>query len=253
MAKYHTGSDVSTGEIIASHTHDLLASWGCLTNIFSLCFDTTASNTSHLSAACVSIQAKLEKALLWCACRHHVGEVSLSNIFECLKIEVSKSPEITIFQRFQKNLDNIEHDSSVNFSTVDLSEYDYNQKTFLKECIDEVEKTYRQTIIDHHQRDDYLERRRLCQLFLGINEECSKPYVLRRPGAMHKARWMAKILYSIKMCLLSEQIKLLPKGTIATPYQMNQLKEFVFSSQPSTVGGGFSVRVPQTLLGMTFA
>ena len=43
---------------------------------------------------------------------------------------------------------------------------------------------------------------------------------------MHKAHWIAKIIYAIKMYLLEEQIILLSKGTIATNHQMKQLKEF---------------------------
>ena len=54
-----------------------------------------------------------------------------------------------------------------------------------------------------------------------------KKHNFRRPGAMHKARWMAKINYAIKMCLLQNQIKLLPKGTIGTENQLCLLKEFV--------------------------
>ena len=50
--------------------------------------------------------------------------------------------------------------------------------------------------------------------------------LLRRHRAMHKAHWIAKIIYAIKMYLLEEQIILLSKGTIATNHQMKQLKEF---------------------------
>ena len=44
---------------------------------------------------------------------------------------------------------------------------------------------------------------------------------------MHKARWMSKVLYSIKICLLKNQISVLPKGTITTLHQQEKLKEFV--------------------------
>ena len=72
-----------------------------------MCFDTTAANTGHLSGACICLQQSMGKALLWCACRHHIGEVILSHISNDLEIEVSKSPEITLFQRFQKQYENI--------------------------------------------------------------------------------------------------------------------------------------------------
>ena len=43
-------------------------------------------------------------------------------------------------------------------------------------------------------RDDYKELVELTQTYLG-NEEADKPIQLKRPGALHKARWMAKLLY----------------------------------------------------------
>ena len=50
-------------------------------------------------SACVSMQIEADKYLLWLACRHHVGEVILTWVWDRLKIEVSKSPEIVIFKR----------------------------------------------------------------------------------------------------------------------------------------------------------
>lgn len=45
------------------------------------------------------MQRELGKHLLWIACRHHVGEVILTHVWDALKVEVSKGPEITIFDR----------------------------------------------------------------------------------------------------------------------------------------------------------
>ena len=50
---------------------------------------------------------------------------------------------------------------------------------------------------------------------------------LIKPGALHKARWMAKILYSIKIVLLQRQIATLPRGTITTPAQLKKIVRFV--------------------------
>ena len=44
-----------------------------------------------------------ELCLLWSACRHHVGELIIGQIFTDLKIEVSRSPEVTVFLRLKKN------------------------------------------------------------------------------------------------------------------------------------------------------
>ena len=58
------------------------------------------STTGHESAACVSLQERLGRPLLWLACRHHVGEVVLTHVWDALRIEVSKAPDVTVFVRY---------------------------------------------------------------------------------------------------------------------------------------------------------
>ena len=98
----------SAGQIIADSVLSLVKEWKCEDDIVSMCFDTTAANTGHLSGACICLQQSIGKALLWCACRHqsHWGG-DFESHFNDLEIEVSKSPEITLFQRFQKQYENI--------------------------------------------------------------------------------------------------------------------------------------------------
>ena len=62
----------------------------------------------------------------------------------------------------------------------------------------------------------------LCLVYLGA--EPSTTY--KRPGALHKGRWMAKLLYAIKMCLLEAEIQQLPAGTVATKSHMGKLRHF---------------------------
>jgi hypothetical protein len=102
---YAMGSQRKTGDIIADLTIDLLHSWQCSDSIVNMVFDTTRSNTGHVTAACVTIQMRLGRALLWSGCRHHVGEVILTHVFEDLQIETSKSPEVLLFARLRKNFE----------------------------------------------------------------------------------------------------------------------------------------------------
>ena len=98
---YKPGTDRKSGDIISELSLDLLRSWKCYDNITNMVFDTTASNTGHLTAACIAIQNSLGKALLWSGCRHHVGGVILTQVFNDLRIEASKSPDITVFHFVQ--------------------------------------------------------------------------------------------------------------------------------------------------------
>jgi len=65
-----------------------------------------------------------------------------------------------------------------------------------------------------------------CVAFL--NDDTAVQVVkFKRPGALHKARWMSKLLYSIKISLFEEQIKQLPTGTITTQQQVSKVRDFV--------------------------
>jgi hypothetical protein len=52
-----------------------------------------------------------------------------------------------------------------------------------------------QQITQTHARDNYLELLTLAATLNGLDTEVP----IRKPGAMHTARWMAKAIYSIKM------------------------------------------------------
>jgi len=75
------------------------------------------------------------------------------------------------------------------------------------------------------KRDDYKEVIELCVIFLC--GDLQKYVSFKRPGAIHKARWMAKLLYSIKLCLFEEQINELPPGTITTKQKVQKLHVLV--------------------------
>ena len=51
--------------------------------------------------ACIHLLSELGTPLLWFACRQHVGEIILTHVWESLRIEASKSPEVSIFKRYR--------------------------------------------------------------------------------------------------------------------------------------------------------
>jgi hypothetical protein len=103
VPSYPVACDEASGATTANLTFDLLSSWHCDCTIVNMTFDTTASNTGHVSAACISTQQKLNKRLLWSGFRHHIGEVLLSHVFDDLQIETSRSLDVTVFFKFRKN------------------------------------------------------------------------------------------------------------------------------------------------------
>ncbi|KAJ8400712.1 hypothetical protein AAFF_G00394810 [Aldrovandia affinis] len=117
---YTKGTDEACGAIIARLTCKLLQEWLCANQVVNMAFDTTASNTGHLTAACIAIQLSLGRPLL-CAAQ-----------------------KVT-FQRL---------------------------------------------------------------------------------GALHKAQWMAKLLYTLKLALMEQHITFPPQDTITTRQQVLKIRVF---------------------------
>ncbi|KAK6181886.1 hypothetical protein SNE40_009664 [Patella caerulea] len=113
---YQSGTDERAGEIISRLTSELLKAWQCSGNVVNMVFDTTSTNTGHMTAVCIQIQQRFDRALSWSRCCHHVGKLIVGHVFEDLKMEVSKSPEVSLFVRTRKNFI-IFHMIQINLST----------------------------------------------------------------------------------------------------------------------------------------
>lgn len=219
---YKPGTDKKCGEIISKLTFDLLCSWNCTDSICNMVFDTTTSNTGHVSAACIQIQETLERPLLWSGCRHHVGEVILTHVFEDLKIETSKSPDVMLFTRLRKNWNLVPHESDQPLHRIQLASFPEEGKDLIDEWRAETLQLVTSQV--DQKRDDYKEFLQLCAVYLDPDYPTT---TFQRPGALHKARWMAKLIYCLKICLFETQIQDLPSGTITAKHQGKKLTEFV--------------------------
>ena len=187
-----------------------------------MAFDTTAANTGHLTAACISIQIALERPLLWSGCRHHIGVVLLTHVFNTLHVENSRLPEVDLFVRLRNNWTLMSTDESgpLSFYTPDDAEPQclLGMRAELEKCV---------TGMVNHKRGDYREFVQLLLLYLGNTlGGTSSAARLQRPGALHKARWMAKLLSTLKLAMLEKRIAALPQGTITTRQQQPRVRSF---------------------------
>ena len=200
---YEPGTDQHTGDIITQKTAELLAQWNCADSIVNMTFDTTASNTGHVTAACVALQHNLGKALL------------CIRGYEDRSVKIARSITVCPVQETLSNDSPIRQLDMTGFSA---------EGELLAEELRAV--TLLQVSQDHDfRRDNYKELIELCVLFLNGN--VWKEITFKKPGAMHKARWMAKRLYAIKICLFEEQISSLPQETITTKQQVPKVRAFV--------------------------
>ena len=152
--------------------------------IIGLSFDTTASNTGMFQGACMRIEQDLDKDLLWLACRHHVSEVILRDVFmEC--VGPSSGPDIPLFRRFRETwkLYETTKRSSILSNVAALND------PVIAGLRNKAIRFLQGALEGDDPRADHEELIRLSLVFLGVDD--GKP---QRPGAVHHARWIAKAI-----------------------------------------------------------
>ena len=162
----------------------------------------------------------MERELLWGPCRHHIGEVILSGVWDGLKIEVAKSPEITLFQRFRDNYDHLSYMDVSNLYFLEIEENYQARKSEVVELI--------KTILNNKKfayRGDYTS---LLKVSLVLLTGDVSNFKMPRPGAITKARWMMRAIIAISIILMRNKISSeLPKNCIIKSTQEEKLIRFV--------------------------
>jgi len=145
------------------------------------------------------MERALDTDLVWIACRHHVFEVMLSDVFS-VAFRTSSVPDVTLFKRFQKQW------PFINREVFTPASNDLFISDDMRRLRDELLVYYDDAMKSQQPRDDYLELLHLSWTFLGgAPGSCVK---FRDPVAMHRARWMAKAIYSLKMYMFQDQFVL---------------------------------------------
>lgn len=187
-----------SGENQAAAVYALLDEWKLKDKVVGLSFDTTSSNSGRLSGAARLLEVKLGRTLLNLACRHHVYELTLKCVFEKLAGS-STGPDVGLFQRFQKQWNSLDKG---NFQTG----WDTPQiRPIIESECNELLEFALSKLSDGNFRDDYREYLELVVIFLGGT---ASRITFKKPGAFHHARWMSKVIYSLKIWLFRGQLSL---------------------------------------------
>ena len=92
----------NTGRLCALTLVDVLSEWKIPESIIiGTCWDTTATNTGHKSGSAVLFEARLMHAILWIACRHHMGELHVKHPDIKIRVIETTSPDDVMFKKFQ--------------------------------------------------------------------------------------------------------------------------------------------------------
>ena len=129
---------------------------------------------------------------------HHVLELVLGAVSAAL-FGPTSGPVDTKFQEFKRRWPQLNHKSDVMLLFPDdswLQELRDDTTEKLQAMLDRPTK-------DQFLREDYKELAQLVLVVLGAGPSLPR---FRRPGACHHARWMAKVLYYLKMYMFAEQL-----------------------------------------------
>ena len=189
VPKLAEGTAVLTGQAV----YDAAKEWNLVDNIIGMCFDTAASNTGLKEGACVHLMKYVKRNLLHVACRHHVLELVVGAAFTVC-FDPSSGPGIPLFRRLVKWWPLANQPSPKP----------------LDDPVDGANKiiaTYHALLKKQQPRDDYREMVQLTIVVLGGEVEAN----IRKPDAYHRARWMAKVIYTLKIILFREQFALIER------------------------------------------
>lgn len=187
-----------TGENQATAVYELLHEWCLEEKVAGFCFDTTASNTGRRTGACILLEQRIGHTVLNLACRHHIYEIILAAVFSTCS-GASSGPNVQLFRRFQKN-----------WGSLDKSNYQTGKDLkVLQPDRERILKFAESKLAQGNHRDDYKEFLELAIVCLGGS---LPSFNFKKPGAFHHARWMAKVLYCLKIWMFRGQLKHLTKG-----------------------------------------
>ena len=182
-------------------------------SIAALVFDTTSLNTGHRQGIIVRLEEHFGRSLLQFACRHHILELVCGA--SCVVVYgASCGPDEKLFKIL---IDNWHSLDKKNYSPVEQHR-SRQLKSLVKEMIIFLQEWLKNSS-KANLRQDYRDIAILSLLFLGGDmPESFKNVTIKAPGACHHARWMNKVLYTLKIALLRKQLV-----NIYTPEQLEEI------------------------------
>ena len=149
-----------TGEASASAVYEAAMAWNITNQVKCMCFDTTSVNTRPRNGACILLEQKMDKDMLWCPCCHHILEIMLEAVV-MLSLGPSKGPDIAIFKRFQSSWKFIDRSNYVTVRS------DKVLTSAVSSVASEIIAFAESQLQQFQPRDDYRELLELTIIFLG--------------------------------------------------------------------------------------
>lgn len=194
---------LGTGQAHAQVVFEALQKWNLQDKIHSVCFDTEPVNTGNHTGSVRLLEERLSRSLLRLACRHHIFEIILSEVFATVveKRESVQSPTIKLFEYycqeyFKAEFQPREYTSGRNDPLF--------QRLVGTEEMERIEIFCKSQLLKYNPRSDYKEV--LVLTLLLVSAQGTYPYKIQAPGSYSRARFMNKIIYCIKIYLFRDQL-----------------------------------------------
>ena len=168
-------------EPTATMIMEVINEWNLQDRVAALFFETAVTNISAKGGVCLWPQRILGRHLLNLTCQHHVLELVLEAVFSALVPEVSGSPGITIFQQVQRLLALRGH------NRLSDSGRCHPERVMGHLC----SQLLSTSPARDHLRDDCRELLELVITFIKGMPHGRQGVSLRKPGALHRERWIA--------------------------------------------------------------
>src|SRR6218665_3063242 len=136
---------------------------------------------------------QLQKEVLYLACIHHIHEILLEEAFS-ITMGPSTGPDVLLFKRFKAFWKNILISKpGIEIQSIATAILDFQLMS--------VHFAFRQFEIIH-QHEDYRELLELTLMFLG--RVPPQGISFRKPGAIHRAWFMSRLIYALKIGLFRD-------------------------------------------------
>lgn len=168
--------------------HQKIQEWEVGKRITTLVFDTTASNTGKHKGAAVLLHKLLKTPLFYHGCRHHVSELLAKNPWHVI-FKKDPAPDVRMFVSLKTVWEKIDQTAPIKLVTLP------NRQELVDLFAALLEK-------DQFVRGDY---RELCATSIVLLGGEVAKFRFKKPGACHKARFMAFGLLALKLFAFSDQ------------------------------------------------
>ena len=142
------------------------------------------------------VEIWVDTPIRWLACRRHVAELHIGSAMKQV-MGTTKDPGVALFRRLRDQWRYLD----IDYSELDVSDFSHAPQR-LKDLAEETLSWAKSHLAKKtFPRDDYREFLELVIISLGGKVE---GFVFKLPGPDHHARWMSKVIYNLKMKLVSK-------------------------------------------------